>query len=326
VLMVIFGAGASYDSSPDWPPAGPLPEDRPPLANELFHQRYSRFRDEYPQFLGLLAELVPKRDRSIEQVLQRLQQDAATNPSRTQQLTAIRYYLRALFTSLTESWLRRIGGHTTYNNLIEQIEQHRGADEPVCIVTFNYDTLLEAALRKQLGMQFDNVPDYVSHRHYKVFKLHGSTNWGRLVEGGPARLGSWQPTEIIRDRNSFRVSDTYAMFDQQPAWPLFPAIAIPVTDKQAFECPAEHVQVLKQLIPKVTKILTVGWRGTESHFLNLLRGHGPVSILCVGGTEPDAEITFNSLRAVSLSVVTSVPLAGFSDSVGDRRLDGFLAA
>lgn len=63
MLMVIFGAGASYDSSPDFPPpsnqggatnqnfsAGPSPPHpreswRPLLANELFLDLHAAFGD-----------------------------------------------------------------------------------------------------------------------------------------------------------------------------------------------------------------------------------------------------------------------------------------
>ena len=51
----------------------------------------------------------------------------------------------------------------------------------MCLVTFNYDTLLEHALAKQFNRTFDVLDDYVSSPEYKVFKLHGSQNWGRRV-------------------------------------------------------------------------------------------------------------------------------------------------
>jgi len=330
VLMVILGAGASYDSSPDYPPSHVLPA-RPPLANELFHQRYLRFRTEFPQFLGLLAELVPKPGRSIEDALQRLQHDGRTNPARVTQLTAIRYYLRSLLESTARDWLSVNGDHTTYNNLLEQIQNHREDEESVCLVTFNYDTLLESALRKQCGMSFDVVPDYVSHPQFKLFKLHGSTNWGRLVTSAPTRLGgTWKPEDVISSAHLFTISDQYATYDGYVGQ-LFPAIAIPVTEKQVFECPSDHVGQLRELIPQVTKVLTIGWRGTESHFLSLLHdhygrsGHGPITVVTVAGTEEEAEQTLQNLRKTAMGIGEHVALAGFSDTIGDRKLDGFFA-
>jgi hypothetical protein len=326
VLMVILGAGASYDSSPDWPTQGQERADRPPLANDLFHERYRRFRDEFPQFLGLLAELVPKSSRSIEEVLQRLQNDSRSNPARLQQLTAIRYYLQSLVHSTAQGWLNRLSGHTTYNNLVEQIEQHRNPDETVCFVTFNYDTLLESALSRQLGMQFENVPDYVSHPNYQVFKLHGSTNWGRSVNRAPTRLGgSWKPKDVIQEPQAFGISDHYVTAHGYSGPPLYPAIAIPVTDKQVFECPNDHVGQLQALIPDVTKLLTVGWRGMERHFLKMLNTLAPASIACVAGTQQEADLTLRCLRGANVAVSDFSLLAGFTDSIGDRKLEAFFA-
>jgi hypothetical protein len=40
MLMIIFGAGASYDSAPYHPPlSGTITPNRPPLADELFSNR-----------------------------------------------------------------------------------------------------------------------------------------------------------------------------------------------------------------------------------------------------------------------------------------------
>lgn len=55
--------------------------------------------------------------------------------------------------------------------------------------------------------------------------------------------------------------------------PVVPAIAIPVQTKtdDTFDWPDSHRAYLKQLLPQVTKILIIGWRRKEAHFLNLLR-------------------------------------------------------
>lgn len=107
--------------------------------------------------------------------------------------------------------------------------------------------------------------------------------------------------------------------------PLYPAIAIPVTEKGTFECPATHVSMLTTLIPKVTKLLTIGWRGTENHFLELLRNQGPMTAVAVAGSEPEASETINQLRSKGVSIIQEVALAGFSDTIGDGKLYDFFA-
>ena len=41
--------------------------------------------------------------------------------------------------------------------------------------------------------------------------------------------------------------------------------------QDTFEWPDSHLKYFKELLPQVTKILIIGWRGKEAHFLNLLR-------------------------------------------------------
>jgi hypothetical protein len=73
-------------------------------------------------------------------------------------------------------------GATNYRALLGQIRHHRNSSEPVCLVTFNYDTLIESALA-HYEMQFAVPDDYISGTEFKLFKLHGSANSGRHLEG-----------------------------------------------------------------------------------------------------------------------------------------------
>ena len=79
MLMVIFGAGASYDSSPDFPaPSGieviRSEPWRPPLTSELFLDANNKFGDivqKYPRLQGILPFLrSPHKGRSVEQQLE----------------------------------------------------------------------------------------------------------------------------------------------------------------------------------------------------------------------------------------------------------------
>src|SRR5579872_1752781 len=102
MLMVVFGAGASFDSSPDYPPDRPFGE-RPPLANDLFIDipggAYRAARNRFPQFHAIIGQLLPRgRPKwSIEDVLQKFQDEAEQNPDRHGQLLAVKYYLASLF-------------------------------------------------------------------------------------------------------------------------------------------------------------------------------------------------------------------------------------
>jgi hypothetical protein len=348
MLMVIIGAGASYDSSPDKPARpGDGEAHRPPLADNLFLDSGLRHtaRLQFPIVHEIVPELLPRPGRSLEESLQRLQDESVKDPHRLRQLTAVRYYLQYLFRSLGPAWLNDIGSVTNYLALIGQIIHHRRDDDPdpICLVTFNYDTLIEHALEMRVEMKINKMGDYVSDKNFKLFKLHGSENWGRTLTSAPSTV-SWvnknpwgQPEEIISHIDKVSVSDTYVIAGKQayqgPA--LFPAVAIPVLSKDQFECPPTHIAALEALIPRVTKILTIGWRGKEQHFLNMLtKGLGGsatgIDIVTVAGTKDEAQQTLAQIRAASIPIRVGPRFVGgcyasFSDCLAERQFNPLLS-
>ena len=149
MLMVVFGAGASYDSSSSFRPgSGRDSPYRPPLANDLFDakEQVRQFAQKYPRVLQVIQYLreIPE-DKSIEEVLETLQAEAENYDNRKRQMAAIRYYLYDLLWECTAEWDQCTQGDSNYRTLLDQIEQHRGG-ERVALVTFNYDRLLEHAL------------------------------------------------------------------------------------------------------------------------------------------------------------------------------------
>lgn len=170
MLMVIFGAGASYDSSLDFPPPQPqgggyatvtgtpaAPPDpreawRPPLATELFRDPNGVFGDivannRYRKLLPILPRLrQPSKSRSVEQELESWQAEAGADPERKRQLFAVRYYLHDLLQKVSDEWLKHTSGVTNYVNLLDQIRHLNPPRGAVCLVTFNYDLLLDRAL------------------------------------------------------------------------------------------------------------------------------------------------------------------------------------
>jgi hypothetical protein len=302
MLMVIFGAGASYDSSPDFPPPQsqaaqsnfgppPIPPDpreawRPPLTNQLFldtNGNLGGIVQKYPRLHGILDFLRRPQSGSVEQQLEFYLGQASADQERTRQLFSVRYYLHDLFRTVSDEWLKRTNGVTNYATLIDQIRSRNTAGEPVCLVSFNYDLLLDRAL-----ISFGYNPQALDHRYFnahptlKLFKPHGSVDWARFVDAPPdARLGPWQ---LIEQADTIKLSDEYLVSnatDPQQLHrhnrPLLPAIAIPVQNKSedTFEWPQRHRIYLEQLLPHVRKILIIGWRGKEAHFLNLLRENLP---------------------------------------------------
>ena len=290
MLLVVFGAGASYDSASDFPASEMAAiQERPPLANDLFQHRrkFTEALRDFGELIPLAARLRPRDDDSysLEDELGRLQAEAEDDPHRKTQLMAIRFYLQRIIRESADDWWKTIGGINNYAALLEMFRhaiETGQLDKPVGLVTFNYDTLLDRAITAQTGNDFPTFDEYVSpHNSFKLFKLHGSTDWWRAVSYneprgrptvGAARflINNASALKFMEDRFEIQREirrDRVTGFDEYHA---IPALAIPVARGKGFECPDKHLDVLKGLLPSTTHLLTIGWRGMEEPFLEML--------------------------------------------------------
>ena len=107
--------------------------------------------------------------------------------------------------------------------------------------------------------------------------------------------------EMIRRADQIKNSDDFEMVTEIPAFNqaatlLFPAITIPAERKTKFSCPNTHIEVLKKILPKVTKLLIIGWRGAEKHFLDMAgpifdQTYGPLKIGIVSASRKSCSET-----------------------------------
>jgi len=343
MLMVVFGAGASYDSAPsrlprEWPRE--RLQYRPPLANELFGTtdeyrdaitRFPRSRPILPRLQGVVRE-----GGSVERELERLQEEAdAGDLERYKQLASVRYYLHYLFIDFVQHWDAVALGVTNYAALLDDIRHHRKDGEATCFVTFNYDTLLEGALAG-FGLEIQGMGDYIKRTDLKVVKLHGSARWGREVDSTfiqhvPER-NVWELAHEMIDRApELDISQRYRLTTE---WPIarvdgtlpFPAIAIPFERKLDFECPPEHLETLRTFIPEVTKLLVIGWRVTDQPFLELLAEHirRDLRVMVVTGGETSAREAAQRLDEAGIRGEFSTSNGGFTHFISARESDAFL--
>jgi len=347
MLLVIFGAGASYDSMPSHPAnlRGPfiVEQNRPPLANQLFEDRghFAAALSEFPECHEIIPWLRKPQETTLEGELQRLQDQAQSYPARHSQLAAVRHYLQQMLWRCEQGWKQSAMGITNFKSLLDMVEQWRHSrNESVCLVTFNYDTLLEDAL-PVVGLRTTAIADYISaHPQYIVVKLHGSVNWAREIES-PVEFQTPQGDpkivhEIIRRASELEVSNRYVQGEPyvtgfHDGTAVFPAIAIPVERKSQFECPPEHLQALRSRLPNVTKVIVVGWRAKEDSFLELLSEElrAPLQIMVVEGTDEGAKAVESQLSRVLGSRVPDGIQSistGFTDFILRRRAIQFLEA
>jgi hypothetical protein len=320
VLLIIVGAGATYDS--DWRRradqkvfASGQPTQwglkwRPPLAIHLFNEdRFGQYVARYPPSQGLMDQLRQAGD-AVEAELERIRDLSKGQDYLPRMLLAVRYYLRDLISETVQEWnSAKPDKMTNFTRLIAKLEPWRqqrtreqGAPERVAIATFNYDTLFDDALTNLLpGFPLWTIDDYVSDPRYQLFKLHGSVNWWREVRGEVIAGKEWIGAS---GQSSSAAGWARTMFDP-PGWfaetgkfhvspgligPCVPCLALPTATKGPadFACPEAHMDALRLLLPEVTDVLILGWKGVEGHFLEEWRK--------VQATKPDR--TIRSLTVV----------------------------
>jgi hypothetical protein len=343
MLMVILGAGASFDSAQAYRPGSQMVDEpwRPPLAKDLFLDTYETRGDiveKYPKLTHVLPRLrEPENGRSVEQMLEGLQERGANDVEIQRELASVRFYLSELLHKVTEKWTAKTNGVTNYAPLIGDILRFSKPGEQVCLVTFNYDSLLERALYTFDFKSTDPEHFLDSHPTLKLFNLHGSVDWARLVDlPDGTRL---QPQRLIQEVNKYRVSDKFVranatdpsqMFSFER--PIFPAIAIPVQTKSEdhFECPRGHLGHLAEMLKHVSKILIIGWQAKEAHFLGMLRMHGvrPNRVMVVGENESDAKLVRRTfLHGIGVELPDEVVgQRGFTHFIIHQEGNGFLVA
>jgi hypothetical protein len=232
----------------------------------------------------------------------------------------------------------------------------RRADDGICLVTFNYDTIIEHALRS-VGITINGLPSYISDSRYKLIKLHGSVDWAHPIRFVRDNRPHTEQVDEFRqwiieniaslkvDFEAFEVTKAHPMSFAEESYPAphrgafiqmgtrkvghFPAIAIPVRQKDRFECPADHVKALESCLPQVDRVLIVGWRATEVPFLNLLTAatrarRGIPQVLVVGEHRNSVEKTIANLQQAGLDGHFTSYIAGFSAFVTSQELMKFL--
>ncbi len=144
--------------------------------------------------------------------------------------------------------------------------------------------------------------------------------------------------ELLARINDLKISKSYSIHNKillkddlhDPSllpFPMLPAVAIPVENKQEYECPQEHSDVLKSCISEVTKIIMIGWRASENDFLQLLRGNlrKGVAVLSVAGGAVSSQESIQKLRDAGIDVGDQVSSQhGFTESVLQHEAQRFL--
>ena len=332
MLMVILGAGASYDSISSLDPKEkPHVGVRPPLAKDLFdnNTNFRKILQRYPECHPIITylEQAPSGD-PIELTLGRLDTESNNDPERKKQLLAIRYYIRDLIRECNSKWPEQAGGVLNHKTLFDQIRPF----QPAVIVTFNYDTLMERAFKTPPKI----TKDYLDSAGISILKMHGSTNWVQVVDGIPhySDKPELSGADLIASaaRLEFKevIHESEVKSHNGPGHVTphhVPAVALPIAEKREFVCPQEHLSFLNQALPKVTKIVIIGWRGAEANFTDLLKDRlGSVKAIAACGGLDEAGKTLNRLKDAGIRGDFESTTFGFTELVRSRQIEKFLAS
>ena len=349
MLLAILGAGASHDSYAAQPIDATRERDgfsthRPPLTKDLFTERdtvASTLRS-IPQLapwvsyvrLQLEKPSKPGVTDSVETLLAHIDSLAKTSHAMKRGSLAIRLFLRSTLGTCQVQWQADTAFATNYGTLLIEIT---AAGIPVCFVDFNYDTLLEDAL-PSVGVRLDGLDSYVSAPGCRLIKPHGALNWVREIGSVSIPHPDWNADKIagwlvevgdqVEPGPSIEWSSIESFAVARGPRPYWPALALPVAGKYQFECPTAHLDALQDCLPKITKVLIVGWRAVEKHFLAMLvagmKGDPPRGLI-VDRSSDDARSVRAQLVDAGLVCAGSFQLAaGFSASLASREIQGFL--
>lgn len=359
MLMIIFGAGATHGAIPGDEVAGRAADrSPPPVTASLFSREYAELAERYPSCIPIIARLrrslAENRAKAIELEISRLAVEAGDDPEFARQFLSLRFYLAGVIESATQWWFEAVRGATHYVELLARVGAWRAkTQERVALVTLNYDRMLDLTLERQTGELFltsaRSFDAYINRDDWRLYKLHGSTSWCRVVDTGPGGIATRVATNIISRAETLDIQHgrlyPVPWEGQQLQLELrgtsstrnvaVPAIAVPVDGKIDFECPADHAAGFRSDANLVTHLLIVGWRAAEPHVLETLKNINPHYHLAV--VDPNSHQTYDALDAARINpglgavhtvanrAVTRTSWPSFEALLHDGGLDSWLA-
>lgn len=316
-LLIVIGAGASYDC---WPKHVPRAHDhenwRLPLANQLFSPLHHQniLLDEY-NLMGIASPLRSKYNTlgdkfDVEAELARISK-TATERSDTNTFLSLfktRFYLQNLIRTLTLTTLENTHAHTVYVDLLTQLKDW--IDESpdsrfVDIVIFNYDNLVEKAMDNvysvdwRLKNEDNQLTAYYSGKNLRIYKPHGSINWGREILKGDNQYSYSNNNEAFREFDQLELTHSFQNIDPNiflhgASRNFVPAIAVPFKEKAGFdECPQEMQMKMLEAVNNADKMITLGWKGADKNFTNLLTTNTKINEVYI--VSPHASTNLDSI-------------------------------
>ncbi|MBY0533956.1 MAG: hypothetical protein K2P31_03200 [Rickettsiaceae bacterium] len=299
--LIILGAGASHDYS-----AFNTERKICPMTKNLVDSDFLDvdLLEKFPGSNEILVEIIDQvktYERSFEEVLTTIKSNASETSDVHKNIVALEFYLQELFRKISNTSnqgdeVRKMCMLSNYKSLLNKIDTCSG--KKACVISFNYDSLFEGAIS---GKEYTAMSNYIN-QDIKIIKLHGSHDW--VYIGNKRQLGfrddmgedafSW----ALRNPKIYEsFKENYQPYHQHevsgPAEQVtFPALAIPLTGKDKPLCPGFHFEKMCEELPKVDRVLIVGWKAADPFLLEnlklMLTKYIPISI--VSNTKEGADV------------------------------------
>lgn len=306
--MYVFGAGASthcqFGDGAKLLKDSPL---RPPLGPELFSARFNSLVMKYPGLKMILPKF-EARGNDIEAILEddwsdlmkRLDKELAA------QHIQLQFFLRELFQVISGEVDTKFFRHSLHTLFVQKLLKQWKPDNRPAIVSFNYDTILEHALEKQMRVQFNDINRYVDqgeNTQFIFFKPHGSWNWGwefekekikNVYNDVPGWLykNSVTPAQVYygllgdgmltthgwgveAGHHANHIGKLTPNRDKIKVMAsgshYFPALLLPYRDKDEFVMPYNQQMQMEHTMPWIEELVLIGWKGNENLFNTKLK-------------------------------------------------------
>ena len=306
-LTIILGAGASRGCVGDGIAARAKAEYAPPLAREIFDDRFDPI---LRQFLRLAAHLdhlrtlLKVKDANFETILRDLYDSAERGDDRWS--LDIPLYLRELFWTISDEYVE---GSSKYDTLVQRVLS--SSFKKVLFLNLNYDLFVERALQNCNRHTFDSMNSYVPiNKKWLLVKPHGSVNWARVLENWPQYAsGDYMsfPSDIEKPPRFGSQIQIVLRTMQLPMRfyiagvaerRLYPELVVPVEDprRKRFVCPKEHENQARGFVESCKTFLFIGFSGRDDDVLELLR-RMPGSSRVIVVSNGDATEVFERIHA-----------------------------
>lgn len=319
--LIILGAGASHDFT--HPTTLGFDEHKHklifPMTDHLVDGKFvdNEIQSRYSEVKILFARLVSCTQRSsFEKCLEGWDD--------YKQLSALRLYLGDYFWKKSQD-KAVTDNPSNFGALVDYIK--KSPAKGACIVTFNYDVLLENVLGLDRFFHLSNYIDG-SVDNIRIIKIHGSCDWYHLMSrvANDIYTALSQHPEFFNKPNLDILTKRWLEQPKSGANQFFriPAISLPTTSTKSYACPRDHIQLLTSTLPEIRKVLIIGWKAGDSFLLEKLKEiKEPIHLTVVSGSEKGAKEVAEIIEKYVPNIGRKTTFQGFSDFIGSTECNAF---